>query len=205
MPIIGFTGKNNNDIHNALKKYLQKQKDKIRPFKKTEQLIDSVATGGIQKAILLMGDTLHGRAEKNFDFLYKNHLFVNNAIKIPAKNKSIQNYYIISKNPDVPEKKGNKNYHTLIAITPHHDRPGLLRDLSSIISIYNVNMTDIFSRPAIEPGSAKRDAKMFYIIMEGHIMSDTFQTHILEGIKSILQHSDSHNSFRFMGCYEVNE
>lgn len=293
---IGLLGPEGSFTHQALLKYLKtyhlRKKVEIISIDMNNKLLDAQTFNKIDKALIPMGDTLQGRIEKNFDYLFEQRLFVNCEVKLPVrlmlavppksdnikkiyatseafqyalkhikelsgkqstriktvevkteqeglkylrrtntsaviispssakkdssikimndnfvdkrgKREVIISFYLVSKNPEVPKKEKGKKYHTLIAITPNTDRPGLLRDISSIISIYNVNMTDIFSRPAIEPLAETDESKMFYIIMEGHIMSDIFQTHILEGIRSILQHNEEQKSFHFLGCYET--
>lgn len=295
--IFGYAGEKGDYAYMALNRYLGKHnltdKVEVRDYKGSVQLLDALKENEIDKAIILTGDTLRGRVEKSFDYLYERALFVNGEIKLPVQlalvscgdesrikkvivtsqslnyitehiqalskrsqievevvesnreidcmeksekgdesaavimadsldskssltiidndfadkrgnNEILLNFFIISSNPYVPAEAKGRACNALVAITPHNDRPGLLRDLSSVISIYKVNMTDIFSRPAIEAGPDKTDAKMFYIIMEGHIMSDIFQTHILPGIKAILQHSENRQSFRFLGCYEAD-
>jgi prephenate dehydratase len=167
-------------------------------FDSREDMFSGLSANEIDLAVIEAEDSFHGRIEENFDQLYKRRFYVNAETKISPKT-----YFVISPEPAVPPRDKNREYKILVAITPHNDRPGLLRDISSVISIYRVNMTDIFSRPAVEPSLKKKDAKMFYIIMEGHIMDDIFQSHILEGIKSILEHSEQFPSFRFLGCYEA--
>ena len=164
------------------------------------RLFEAVDNGEVQMAVIEAEDSVHGRIEENFDELYRRRFYVNAEIEIGTTR-----YFGVSSEPAVPRKIKRRKYKILTAITPHNDRPGLLRDISSVMGIYRVNMTDIFSRPAAEVFLRNRDAKMFYIIMEGHIMDDIFQTHILEGIKSILQHTETHPSFRFLGCYETAE
>ncbi len=167
-------------------------------FTNRNEAFSSLASKEIDLAVIEAEDSVHGRIEENFDYLYKERFYVNSEIKVSSTT-----YFVISADPAVPPRDSGKKYKILVAITPHNDRPGLLRDISSVISIYRVNMTDIFSRPAVEPTLKKKDAKMFYIIMEGHIMDDIFQSHILEGIKSIIGHSEQFPSFRFLGCYEA--
>ncbi len=218
----GYTGDEKSSAHRALVSYLEKNDllkiSEVVSFERSSHMIKALSGSEINKAIFITSDTMNGRLEKNFDSLYENRFFVNGEVSILSQGEEVScniidneglqkeiliNFFIISKAPDVPKKKDGANYHTLIAITPHNDRPGLLRDISSVVGIYNVNMTDIFSRPALETTSDKVDSKMFYIIMEGHIMDDTFQTHILDGIKNILGHSETQRSFRFLGCYET--
>lgn len=184
----------------ALTVYAGQCGNSIEPvlFDSSEDMFSALAANKVDLAVIEAEDSFHGRIEENFDQLYKRRFYVNAETKISGKI-----YFVISPEPAVPPRAKNREYRILVAITPHNDRPGLLRDISSVVGIYKVNMTDIFSRPAVEPSLKKKDAKMFYIIMEGHIMDDIFQSHILEGIKSILEHSEKFPSFRFLGCYEA--
>lgn len=170
-------------------------------------LRDALHTGSVDKAFVLMENTFDGRYEKNFDLIFKNRFYINGILPQKVSHRDVGFYYmkwfLVSRDPDVPERREGHSYLTFVAITPHYDRPGLLRDLSSIISIYDVNMTDIFSRPSVSREDALNHAKMFYIVMEGHIMSDVFQSHILQGIRTILNHSEEKKSFHFLGCCRV--
>ena len=53
--------------------------------------------------------------------------------------------------------------HTMIAITPRIDRPGLLAELLGQFHFYGLDIAKIHSRPAIESVESDEEPQMFYL------------------------------------------
>ncbi len=60
------------------------------------------------------------------------------------------------------------NHFTMIAVTPHEDRPGLLAEILGKIGSYGLNNAKIHSRPAIDNIAGIGDPQMFYLEIMQH-------------------------------------
>jgi prephenate dehydratase len=52
---------------------------------------------------------------------------------------------------------------TMVAITPPHDKPGLLAEILTQVGFFGLNVTRIHSRPALEERSGSGEPQMFYL------------------------------------------
>jgi len=73
-------------------------------------------------------------------------------------------FFLISTDPEPLSPPDSKL--TMVAITPHVDRVGLLRDILHQIAYYDINLAKIHSRPAIDKvENAGDEPQMFYLEM----------------------------------------
>ena len=73
-----------------------------------------------------------------------------------------------------------ENYLTMMAITPHHDEPGLLADILNVVAEYRLNSAKIHSRPALynslnEDYGQSIGPQMFYLEVEAHQSDKDFE------------------------------
>ena len=57
----------------------------------------------------------------------------------------------------------SNDWRTMVAITPHMDKIGLLADILGLIGFYGLNLAKIHSRPAIDTISVDIEPQMFYL------------------------------------------
>jgi len=96
---------------------------------------------------------------------------------IGNKKNDVQNYtdfYLVSdekmeREYETKYTKGNK-YLTMVAITPHTDKVGLLADIVGQIAYHGLNNAKIHSRPAIANVklNGTNEPQMFYLEIEAH-------------------------------------
>ncbi len=81
-------------------------------------------------------------------------------------------FYIVSSEEN-QEYDPAKQYLSMIAITPHMDKPGLLAEILGQVAYHNLNNAKIHSRPAISkviiPGT---EPQMFYLEITAHQKSE---------------------------------
>lgn len=71
-------------------------------------------------------------------------------------------FYLVGKDaPAIP--KNDLRYLTMIAVTPHVDKPGLLAGILSQVAYYGLNNAKIHSRPAIDQVDEIASPQMFYL------------------------------------------
>jgi len=124
---------------------------------------------------------------------------------IGNKKNDTQNYtsfYVVAKNcPKTPPKR--KKCLTMIAVTPHIDKPGLLAEILTQISYYNLNNYKLHSRPAIDDVKLKNyDPQMFYIEVECTQEDERFKR-CLEAINYKLKFKNK-QIIRVLGTYNFN-
>lgn len=112
------------------------------------------------------------------------------------------NFYVVTKNaPDTFRKK--KKCLTMVAVTPHIDKPGLLAEILTQISYYNLNNYKLHSRPAIDDVHLKNyDPQMFYIEIECDQQDERFNR-CLDAINYKLKFKNK-QIVRVLGTYNFN-
>ncbi len=88
--------------------------------------------------------------------------------------QNFTDFYVVAEENNVPMEPG-KEYLTMVAITPHVDKVGLLAGILNQISYYDLNLAKIHSRPALDDVSANSEPQMFYLETECHKNSPAFQ------------------------------
>ncbi len=88
--------------------------------------------------------------------------------------KNFTDFYVVARDYS---KKVSENALTMIAVTPHIDRPRLLRD---ILDVININIEKIHSRPAIDEVNlgSNGEPQMFYLELVCHMESDEFKAYV---------------------------
>ena len=69
----------------------------------------------------------------------------------------------------------SENSLTMIAVTPHVDRPGLLSEILAQVAYYNLNNAKIHSRPAIDRVDVRSEPQMFYLEVVADKDDDAFR------------------------------
>lgn len=112
-------------------------------------------------------------------------------------------FYLIAKENGVEWNK-EKDYLTMIAITPHFDRPGLLAEMLSKIAGYGLNNAKIHSRPAIDEviSSDNGEPQMFYLEVMCHKDNPNFKECINSLEKSLKPNGKDVEVVRVLGTYE---
>ncbi len=113
-------------------------------------------------------------------------------------------FYLVSQKANIPQKTEQK-YYSMIAVTPHIDRPGLLAQILSQISFYDLNMAKIHSRPAIDQVDAPSgvEPQMFYIEIMCHQHDENFQK-CIDALKYRLAAAEKRaDTVRILGCYQI--
>jgi chorismate mutase / prephenate dehydratase len=87
--------------------------------------------------------------------------------------KNFTDFYFVSKERNT-EFTPSEEYFTMVAITPHVDKPGLLAQILSQVAYHGINNAKIHSRPAIDFVDMTIDPQMFYLEMMCHEMSRDF-------------------------------
>jgi len=82
--------------------------------------------------------------------------------------KNFTDFYLVAKGNNIPYEK-DKEYWTMIAITPHIDKPGLLADILVQVAYHNLNNAKIHSRPALDNVQiGDLEPQMFYLEIMSH-------------------------------------
>jgi len=87
--------------------------------------------------------------------------------------KNFTDFYFVSKEKN-PEFNPSDEYFTMVAITPHVDKPGLLAQILDQVAYHGINNAKIHSRPAIDFVDMANDPQMFYLEMVCHETSSDF-------------------------------
>ena len=84
-------------------------------------------------------------------------------------------FYLVAKEIG-QEYKQRKKYNTMVAITPHLDKPGLLAEILYQVAYYGLNNAKIYSRPALdEVKIGELEPQMFYLEIMDHQNSNDFR------------------------------
>lgn len=90
---------------------------------------------------------------------------------------------------------------TMVAITPHIDRVGLLQDILLQIAYYDINLAKIHSRPAIDRVDNMTDEpQMFYLEMVCGQDQERF-THCVNALRYKFGLPDNPDTVRVLGSY----
>jgi len=111
-------------------------------------------------------------------------------------------FYLVSKE-DIQKQDKTKNYLTMVAITPHIDKPGLLSDILMQVAYHNLNNVKIHSRPALDDVQIdNNEPQMFYLEMKTHESSDDFKRCIDSLKYKLTPHGKDIEVVRVLGSYE---
>lgn len=89
--------------------------------------------------------------------------------------KNITDFYLLARDNLIAEPEEGKEYLTMIAVTPHINRKGLIHDISGVIRFCDLDMTDLESRPSLTKIPSEGKTYMFYIEIDAHESSENMQ------------------------------
>lgn len=111
-------------------------------------------------------------------------------------------FYLVARKNDVEMVPG-KEYLSMIAITPHIDKPGLLAEILWQIAYHNLNNAKIHSRPALDDVPAiDIEPQMFYIEIMGHQHEDNFKRCVDSLKYKLTPEAKDVEVIRVLGSYE---
>ncbi|MEM5798267.1 MAG: prephenate dehydratase domain-containing protein [Candidatus Aenigmatarchaeota archaeon] len=89
------------------------------------------------------------------------------------RRTNFTDFYLVARE-NWQEYDPSKRYLTMVAITPHMDKPGLLAEILQQIAYHNLNLAKIHSRPALDDVEIEGlEPQMFYLeIMEHQANTD---------------------------------
>lgn len=117
-------------------------------------------------------------------------------------DKNITDFYLLSRDDLVAEPEEGKEYLTMIAVTPHINRKGLVHDITGVIRFCDLDMTVIESRPALEKVPLEGKTYMFYIEIDTHESADNMQRCIRTLEDGLKPKGKDVEVVRVLGCYE---
>jgi prephenate dehydratase len=95
-------------------------------------------------------------------------------------------------------------YSTMIAVTPHIDRVGLLEEILFQIAYHDLNLAKIHSRPAIDDVKyAVGEPQMFYLEIMCHSGQENFQRCVESLQYKFSLHGSQCDAVRVLGSYPV--
>lgn len=116
-------------------------------------------------------------------------------------------FYLVTKNGtgvDLGYDKDSK-YLTMMAITPHFDKSGLLCDILSQVAYYQLNNKKIHSRPAIDNVKIGNNGEpqMFYLEVEAHKDNPDFRKCVDALTYGLTPKGKDVEVVRVLGSYEM--
>ena len=135
-----------------------------------------VATSSTSGAAKLVGNEGKGLAISAKDAL------LNYGLEIVGENvgnkrhgkTNFTDFYVLA-TTDNDSYDPDLNYFTMIAVTPHMDRAGLLSEILGQIAFYGLNNAKIHSRPAIDEVLTDVEPQMFYLEIMAHKKNENFK------------------------------
>lgn len=112
-------------------------------------------------------------------------------------------YFVSAKEPNKHPEKGKK-YLTMIAVTPHIDKPGLLAGILNQIAWYGLNNAKIHSRPALDNVKLDNNGEpqMFYLEIESHKDNEDFRQCVDSLRHRLTPEGSGVEVVRILGSYE---
>ena len=96
-----------------------------------------------------------------------------------------------------------RQYLTMVAITPHADRPGVLAEILEQVAYYNLNNAKIHSRPALDDVAIPElEPQMFYLEIMAHEQSDEMRRCIDALRFKLTPKGKNIEAVRVLGSYE---
>jgi prephenate dehydratase len=113
-------------------------------------------------------------------------------------------FYFVSTEEDHKPQMQGKNYLTMIAVTPHVDRKGLLDGILGQVAWYGLNNVKIHSRPALYDVKlyGNGEPQMFYLEIECHKENEDFRQCVNSLRHKLTPTGSSVEVVRVLGSYE---
>lgn len=116
-------------------------------------------------------------------------------------------FYLVSISKEFEQKYNpEKKYLTMIAITPHVDKIGLLAEITLQIAKFNLNIVKVHSRPALDDVMIDDiEPQMFYLEIESHQDNDSFEKCVDSLKDELMPKGRNVEVVRVLGSYEKPE
>jgi len=115
---------------------------------------------------------------------------------------NVTDFYLLTRDGAASEPEEGKEYLTMIAVTPHINRKGLVHDITGVIRFCDLDMTVIESRPSLAKAALEGDTYMFYIEIDMHVSSENMQRCIRTLEDGLKPEGKDAEVVRVLGCYE---
>ena len=110
-------------------------------------------------------------------------------------------FFLLSRSPTA-DGADTKQYLTMVAVTPHIDRVGLLEEILFQIAYHDLNIVKIHSRPAIDDVQfASGEPQMFYLEIMCHARQENFRRCVDALQYKFSQHGGCCDAVRVLGSY----
>ena len=119
-------------------------------------------------------------------------------------SSNFTDFYLVSKDGLHPEPVMGKDYLTMVAITPHFDKVGLLAGILQQTAWHELNNAKIHSRPAIDDVRIEDnlEPQMFYLELRCHMSSKRFNEFTKSIENGLNPGRKSIEVVRILGSYE---
>lgn len=118
------------------------------------------------------------------------------------RRKNFTDFYLVAReNGEAYDDQ--KEYLTMVAVTPHVDKPGLLADILQQIAYHDLNNAKIHSRPALDDVAIEGlEPQMFYIEIVAHQAKEDFRRCIDSLKYKLTPKGKDIETVRVLGSYE---
>lgn len=172
-------------------------------YKDSKQISTTSTAAAAQK----VAETRSGLAIASSEALEKSGLMLveeNIGNKKHGKT-NFTDFYLVSKKDD-QEYDPEKQYLTMVAITPHADKPGLLAEILQQVAYHNLNNAKIHSRPALDDVAIEGlEPQMFYLEIMDHQSSPDLSKCIDSLRYKLTPKSKNVETVRVLGSYQRPE
>ena len=114
--------------------------------------------------------------------------------------QNFTDFYLVSAKPHVQYDPAC-GYSTMVAITPHVDRSGLLAQILQHVAFFGINNAKIHSRPAIDFVDIDIDPQMFYLEMMTHQTAPDFVKCVESLTYALTPKGEAAEVVRVLGSY----
>ncbi len=169
-------------------------------YRESRQIPASSTAGAVRK----VAEEKSGLAIANSDALNGSNLEVIAEDIGNRKNdkRNFTDFYLVS-HEDGQEEDKSKVYFTMVAITPHTDKPGLLSEILQQVSYHGLNNAKIHSRPALDDVLVGGlEAQMFYLEIMRHKDDEDFSRCVDSLRYKLTPKGKSNETVRVLGSYE---
>lgn len=172
-------------------------------YKNSEQIPTASTAAAAQK----VAETKSGLAIANSEALKKNDLkLIAEDIGNKKNGKAnFTDFYLVARE-NGQEYDPSKKYLTMIAITPHMNKPGLLAEILQQVAYHNLDNAKIHSRPALDNVVIRGlEPQMFYLEIMEHQASTDLRRCIDSLRYKLTPKGKSIETIRVLGSYEIPE
>lgn len=115
-----------------------------------------------------------------------------------------QNYteFLLIGAPEAGDLIAHEPDRCVLACAPQTDRPGLLADILGLLSLFDINLARLHSRPAIQAAPTQLDPQVFYFEIAGTVADDDMRM-CTEALARTLGGDKRRDVLSFMGAYPL--